>query len=318
MRPRAAQRFPRPRLQGTRDSAACRRRLPHRAERTAHLAARPLHVHRAAQRREDIHRHPVPAAPCAGRRWAGLRPADRSRGRACVLRTRFPVRTRIDSGIRPRLAREPGRPAGYALSRSLASRRPSGPAGRRRARDGAVPRPGHELRVRGLRGTGPAPRRARGPRHRLRRVRGRAQTRCRRDPAHGARQLPGDARPRRRCRLPAAARTGTRPAGSSSRPVRAALRDGHLHADPLFAGDVAHGPATRDSRTRDGRARLVGDTRLGGDRCRRARPADAAGGCAGVSDSFLFYDRASTSLPSAVRVMPSQRLAATTRQHHRL
>ena len=40
---------------------APRWRLPHRTQRAAHLAARQLHVHRAAQRRAHVHRHAVPA-----------------------------------------------------------------------------------------------------------------------------------------------------------------------------------------------------------------------------------------------------------------
>jgi hypothetical protein len=37
-----------------------------------------------------------------------------------------------------------------------------------------------------------------------------------------------------------------------------------------------------------------------------------------MSDSFLFYDCASTTVPRTTEMMPSQRLAATTRQQPRL
>jgi kynurenine 3-monooxygenase len=56
----------------------------------------------------------------------------------------------------PRFRRQSHRHAGDAVSRPLAPRWPRGADRRRRARDGAVPRSGHELRVRGLRRAGRA------------------------------------------------------------------------------------------------------------------------------------------------------------------
>ena len=68
----------------------------------------------------------------------------------------------------PNLRRDFGWVAGHAVSRQLAHGRPRRAARRCRARDGALPRPGHELRVRGLRGAGRPPRTHCGPCRRLR------------------------------------------------------------------------------------------------------------------------------------------------------
>ena len=71
------------------------------------------------------------------------------------------------------------RQPGHAVPRPLASGRPRRADRRCRARDGAVPRPGHELRVRGLRRAGRANRRRpRDWRAGLRRLRGRAPAQC--------------------------------------------------------------------------------------------------------------------------------------------
>ena len=63
-----------------------------------------------------------------------------------------------DPGPRARLRAQSDRHAGHAVPGSLASRRSRGAAWRCGARDGAIPRPGHELRVRGLRRAGRTPR----------------------------------------------------------------------------------------------------------------------------------------------------------------
>src|SRR6476469_5707122 len=103
-------------------------------------------------------------------------------------------------------------------------------------RHGAVPRSGHELRVRGLRGAcRPTGRRCR-PRDGLHHVRSHPPPECAGDPADGARELPRDAGTRGRCRLPAAARARTRARRAPSGSFRSALRDGDLSAHSVCDG----------------------------------------------------------------------------------
>src|SRR5690606_22125229 len=291
-RPRRAHRMAGPRLQGAGNPAGARRRFPDRTERAAHLAARPLHVHRPAQRRADLHRDPVHGPARRGPRRPELRRGGFRRRGARAVRTRLPRRAALDPGARARLRSQPRRQPRDAVPGPLAPGGRGGAAGRRRARDGAVPWPGHELRIRGLRRARPHPGRGARPGRGVRRLRGRAQAERAGDPAHGAGQLHRDARPGGRSGVPAPARAGARPAAAPPRPLRPALRAGHLHAHPLRRGARAQRDPARDPGRGDPRARVAGGRGLG----RRGRggraPAAAAGSRRrrGVSDSFLFYD----------------------------
>ena len=133
----------------------------------------------------------------------------------------------------------------HAVSRPLASRRPRRPARRCRARDGAVPRPGHELRVRGLRRARRPSRTHARSRAGLRRVRSRAPAECARDPGDGAGELPGNARARRRRRFPAAARPRARTRAAPPDALRPALRHGHVPPPALRRRLRARPPAAR-------------------------------------------------------------------------
>src|SRR5690606_19285189 len=158
----------------------------------------------------------------------------------------------------------------------------------RRPRDGAFPRPGHELRVRGLRRPGRPHRCRAGPGHRVRRRRGRAHGRCPRHPADGAGELHRNARPGRRPGLPAPARTRAGPAGAPPGPLRPALRDGHLHAHALLGRAAAQRDPARDPGRSHARAGFAGRRRLG--RGRRRSVAAVAAPARRMSASFLFYD----------------------------
>ena len=96
--------------------------------------------------------------------------------------------------------------------------------------DGAVPRPGHELRVRGLRGRWPSTWNAPSRAEAFAAFEAQRKPDARRS-RNSAGELHRDARQGRRRRVPAAATARTR-AAERHRPLRAALRDGQLHAHP--------------------------------------------------------------------------------------
>ena len=135
----AAQRWPRPVRTG--------------AARPAYLAARWLHVHCAAQYRGQLHGHLVPARP-GGRdpSFASLPDADTA---AAFFSEQFPGAAAADAAIStPTTTHNPGGRPVHALSRPLAPGWPRAADRRRRPCHRAVPRPGHELRLRGHRGAG--------------------------------------------------------------------------------------------------------------------------------------------------------------------
>src|SRR5690606_37632798 len=262
-----------------------------RAQRAAHLAARALHVHRAAQRRAQLHRDPVHGPARRGPRRPQLRRGGLRGRRDRAVRTRLPGCAAADPRTGATVRDQSGRRPRHPLPGPLAPRRRRGSARRRGARHGAVPRPGHELRVRGLRGPGRAHGRDARPRGGLRRVRARAHAGRAGDPAHGARQLHRDARPGGRPGLPAATGARTRAAAAPPGALRAALQHGHLHAHPLLAGTGTQRGATRHPGRGDARAGLARRSGLGRGRCRRGAPVAAVAGRArGMSASFLFYD----------------------------
>ncbi len=115
-----------------------------------HLAARQLHVHRAAECGRLFHGDAVPAEP----RRSELRDGDDGSSGARFVRARFRRCVAADSAALDAFRCEPGRCAGDLVSRPLASRSPRVAARRRCACDRAVPRPRHELRLRRCRGTG--------------------------------------------------------------------------------------------------------------------------------------------------------------------
>ena len=151
-----------------------------------------------------------------------------------LVRARFRRCAGADSRLRCRLDQQSDRQPGHAVPRPLAPGRPRRADRRRRARDGAVPRPGHELRVRGLRGAGAPHRRRRptasgasppsrpsaGPTRRpSRRWRWRTTSRC----------ATRSTTPTSCCQRAAGAGAGRAPSG----PFRAALLDGQLPARAL-------------------------------------------------------------------------------------
>ena len=148
---RRTQRVPRSCLQGTRNPARSRRRLPHRTERAAHLAARRA---TCASRCRTTRRPSRSRCSCPTQGDPSFDERAHRRRGARAVRARFRRRGAADPAAGAGLGAQSARPAGHAAPRSLAPRRSRGAARRRRARDGAVPRPGHELRVRGLRGAG--------------------------------------------------------------------------------------------------------------------------------------------------------------------
>jgi kynurenine 3-monooxygenase len=154
----------------------------------------------------------------------------------------------------------------------LADRRSGRAARGRCARDGAVPWPGHELRFRGLRGAGEPPGAQCGSRRGLRRLPGRAPAERARNPADGAGELPGDARPRRRRGLPAATRARADPGRTPSRPFRAALRDGDVPSLAVRGGIRAWAAAARAAGGADAGPCVAGHAGLG----TRSMPSSAS------------------------------------------
>ena len=123
-------------------------RAPDRTQRAAHLATRRLHADRAAE-----HGRLVSRSRCSSRSRADSDSFAALDSRAAidsVLRTALPRRRAADAGPRARVPRAPGRPHGHGAHRSLGRERAGRAARRCRARDRAVPRPGHERLLRGL------------------------------------------------------------------------------------------------------------------------------------------------------------------------
>ena len=94
-------------------------------------------------------------SPCSCRMPACIRasrPCRTADEAQRAVRTRLPRHAAVDTGLRRRTTkRNPVGTLGDAVPRPLAPGRPRRADRRRRPRDGAVPRPGHELRLRGLR-----------------------------------------------------------------------------------------------------------------------------------------------------------------------
>src|SRR5690606_26276396 len=219
------------------------------------------------------------------------------------VRALLPGRLAADPAAGAPLRAQPDQQPGHPVPGPLAPRRWRGAGGRRRACHGPLPRPGHELRLRGLRGPGPPPVGARrGPVRGLRGLPGRAAAQRPGDPAHGAGELPGDARPRRRRRLPAAAGPRGPPRAPPPGALRAALLDGHLPPHALRPRPGARQPAARTAGRAHPRPRQPGTTRLGtrrpaGTRAPgaaaarpRTAPRDRRGSRRLMAASFLFYD----------------------------
>ena len=104
------------------------------------------------------------SCPAKGRaqlRHASIRPMPR----VALFAARFRRCAAADSGTAPRLRAQPDRHARHAVPGSLAPGRSRVAGRRRRPRDGAVPRPGHELRIRGCGRAGAI---ARSTRHAMR------------------------------------------------------------------------------------------------------------------------------------------------------
>ncbi len=161
----------RPRLQGTDDSRRPRRPAPAAARRAAHLAARRLHADRAAERRRHLHGDAVPASATAVR---SASPRSRTPAAARALFEReFADALALVPDFEAQFAANPVGRMSTIYTVALARRRPGAADRRCRARDRAVPRPGHELRVRGL----PRARRAACRRRRTGRRASRASTR---------------------------------------------------------------------------------------------------------------------------------------------
>ena len=155
---RAARGAARPRLQGAHDPRRSGRRVRARAARAAHLAARRLHADRAAE--PGPHFTATLFLPHTGE--PTLRDARRRSEVDAFFGRRVRRRGAADADARARLRRATptGRSARCTAGRG-ASTAPAAARRRRGARDRAVPRPGHERGVRGLRRARRADRRAR-------------------------------------------------------------------------------------------------------------------------------------------------------------
>ena len=147
-RERGARRAARSRLQGADDSAAATA-SPRSSANALHIWPRGGFMLIALPNPDaHVHRHAVPRAH--RREQLRRRCATRAAVDAFFARE-FPERARADARSRARLLRAPARLARHRLHARLASRWRRAAVRRCRARDRAVPRPGHELRVRGLR-----------------------------------------------------------------------------------------------------------------------------------------------------------------------
>ncbi len=135
------------RLQGA-DHSRGRRQARDGSERAAHLAARRVHADRAAQPRRHVHRDAVPGA----HRRQQIRSAARARRRRCVLCASVSVGASAHSGSGAGILRAPAGLTGHGLHARLAPERRRAAVRRCGACHRAVSRPGHELRLRGLRG----------------------------------------------------------------------------------------------------------------------------------------------------------------------
>ena len=121
------------------------------------------------------------------------------------FRRHFPDVCATAAGADRRVPAASHRHHGHGALRALVGRGSAAADRRCRARDHAVPRPGHELRVRGLPRAGRAARRCDRLGERVPPLRRGAPAAHERDRRHGDRELPGDARHGARSAVPSAA-----------------------------------------------------------------------------------------------------------------